>query len=114
MPFGKHKGEPFSSIPSDYLWWLLRECDLKYPLRVAVEAELNWRGEWNDPEPPEPDPPPYQEATAEPPPDWDAIVAGWYRQLCLDYHPDRGGSHEAMKAINDAYDRLRRMLAEAK
>ena len=28
-------------------------------------------------------------------------LGGWYRRLCLDYHPDRGGSTEAMQALNE-------------
>lgn len=29
-----------------------------------------------------------------------------YRRLAMQYHPDRGGTDEAMKAINNEYDRL--------
>jgi curved DNA-binding protein CbpA len=29
-----------------------------------------------------------------------------YRELALIYHPDRGGSNEAMQAINEFYERL--------
>jgi tryptophan 2,3-dioxygenase len=34
-----------------------------------------------------------------------------YRELTLRYHPDRGGSHEAMIAINEMYDRLNTLIA---
>ena len=33
-----------------------------------------------------------------------------YRELALKYHPDRGGSNEAMKAINSEYDELFKIL----
>jgi hypothetical protein len=43
---------------------------------------------------------------------WGEVVRGWYRQLCLDFHPDRGGTTAAMQAINEAHSRLRQELAE--
>jgi hypothetical protein len=42
--------------------------------------------------------------------DLPSVIKTWYRALCLDYHPDRGGSHEAMVAITDAKERLERMV----
>jgi hypothetical protein len=44
------------------------------------------------------------------PVDWPARISRWYRQLCLDFHPDRGGSKEAMQAINEAHERLKKAL----
>jgi curved DNA-binding protein CbpA len=38
------------------------------------------------------------------------VVCRWYRDLALHFHPDRGGSNEAMQAINEANNRLRRMV----
>ena len=35
------------------------------------------------------------------------VLTEAYRVLALKYHPDRGGSHEQMVAINDAHDLLR-------
>ena len=29
-----------------------------------------------------------------------------YRELAMKHHPDRGGSNEAMKAVNNEYDEL--------
>jgi curved DNA-binding protein CbpA len=37
------------------------------------------------------------------------MIRQWYRGLVLDFHPDRGGSHEAMQAINEAHERLRKL-----
>jgi hypothetical protein len=45
-----------------------------------------------------------------PPADWVSLVRQWYRQLCLDFHPGRGGSVEAMQAINEAHRRLQNLL----
>jgi hypothetical protein len=39
----------------------------------------------------------------------ESLIAGWYRRLALKYHPDRGGSHEAMKIVNDAREQLEKL-----
>jgi DnaJ-class molecular chaperone len=37
------------------------------------------------------------------------VIRLWFRQLAHDFHPDhRGGSSEAMLAINEAHHRLRK------
>jgi curved DNA-binding protein CbpA len=41
------------------------------------------------------------------------VIDRWYRGLVMDYHPDRGGSKEAMQAVNDAHDRLRKLVEVA-
>lgn len=43
MPFGKHKGQALTVIPTAYLQWLFAEAGLKAGLRKAVEAELMQR-----------------------------------------------------------------------
>lgn len=45
MPFGRHKGEEFPDIPSDYLAWLKSQEFVKDGLREAVEKELAQRAE---------------------------------------------------------------------
>lgn len=99
MPFGKHKNKPFSEIPVDYLRWL-QKLDLSAGLRSAVEAELQFRGENNGRQP------------SPTPPELDAIVKQWYRRLVLKWHPDRGGSNDAMQAINDAYESLCELIKQ--
>jgi exodeoxyribonuclease X len=42
MPFGKHKGQPLSEVPIDYIWWL-NDKNLRDPLRSALNAELERR-----------------------------------------------------------------------
>lgn len=37
MPFGKHKGQPLTEIPIDYLQWLLRQDNIDPYLREALE-----------------------------------------------------------------------------
>ena len=41
MKFGKHKGSPFSEVPTDYLVWMVERHDPKYP--NEAEFELNRR-----------------------------------------------------------------------
>ena len=38
------------------------------------------------------------------------IIRSWFRELSLRFHPDRGGSHDAMKALNEAHSRLKEMI----
>jgi hypothetical protein len=54
LPFGRHKGQPPASVPTDYLEWLLRTCKLSSGLRAAVRAELVRRGVNPSQLPPEP------------------------------------------------------------
>jgi hypothetical protein len=106
MPFGKHRGQPLTDIPTSYLAWAVRTCDLSEWLREAVVAELKRRGvRCGDPAS---DAPP-----AAAPVKWDGLVSRWYRELTLKWHPDKGGTKEAMQAVNDAHDGLRKMLQEA-
>jgi hypothetical protein len=39
------------------------------------------------------------------------VLRQWYHQMALRFHPDRGGSNEAMQIINYANDALRRLIA---
>lgn len=43
MPFGKHRGAPLGTLPSDYLEWLLSWDGLRPGLRRDIEAVLAWR-----------------------------------------------------------------------
>jgi hypothetical protein len=110
MPFGKHAGKRLDEVPPGYLVWVLENCRRIDPdLREAIEQMLEEGGSS------EPDPTPGRRWRTDPPagPDWPAVIRQWYRSLCFDFHPDRGGTTEAMQAINEAHDRLRRLLRES-
>lgn len=44
MPFGKHKNELISAVPTPYLQWLTKTVKLSRSLLVAVVQELQTRG----------------------------------------------------------------------
>lgn len=100
LPFGKHRGTPLEKVPTQYLRWVLSSVDLdRYPgLRPAIEARLALG------------------ATAEHYPDCPKAwikqkINQCYREVALLYHPDRrGGSTEAMIAVNTTFERLRESL----
>jgi hypothetical protein len=100
MPFGKYKGRLLEDVPTSYLEWLADLPDLSARLHYAVEDELQDRrdgaGDERD----------QQTAVVA----WEPLVKAWYGQLCRKWHPDRGGSIDGMKAVNDAHERLREML----
>jgi hypothetical protein len=86
MPFGKFKGCPVHSLPEDYLSWLWENIELREPLRSAVADALEGQEPHFLPEP--------------------STVKGIYRRLAMKWHPDHGGSTEAMQAINEFYELL--------
>jgi len=44
LPFGKHKGQPITSVPTPYLTWVLREVrQLSPEFRAAITAEVDAR-----------------------------------------------------------------------
>ena len=118
--FGKHRGQRVADVASGYLTWVVCEClRIRPGLLHAVVGELRRRDE-------DVDALLRERADAERhrregvaqdaaprPADICSIIDRWYRQLVLDHHPDRGGSHEAMVAINDAHERLLAMLGTA-
>jgi len=97
MPFGKYRNVELEEIPESYLLWVLDNCDIGTTLRRAIQRELQVSGE--------PSP------AAEPALAVD-VVGVWYRRLAMEFHPDRGGSHDAMKAVNRGRELLTEMLEE--
>jgi hypothetical protein len=129
MRFGKYRHKPLTQIPAGYLQWLLDEAGNldRYPgLRSAVGAELYRRGHGyahgsghahgnsnghgnghHNGDSPTPAGMPAGTITVT---EVCQALSTWFRELSKKWHPDRGGSDEAMKAINDAHDRLRQLL----
>jgi len=99
MPFGKYRGCQLWELPNGYLRWLVSLLDLREPLRSAVYAELRARADHNRGRPP------HARALPDPQVARDLIAAG-RRVLAAKYHPDAGGGHEVMVAINLAADWL--------
>jgi hypothetical protein len=114
MPFGKYRGWMFHEIPHDYLGWLLDHTDIDGELRRQVEQEFWGRRTVAD-GPPEP------EASSEE--EWQSFKDAYrrsveealrtaYREMARQHHPDLGGSHDVMVAINNFYDRFNEVLSE--
>src|SRR5690606_36506550 len=95
--FGKHRGKPLEEIPLDYLHWFYVNCENASPyLRVEIGRILRER-EHDQSEQPS------TALTTD-------VASRWYLRLAVEFHPDRGGSHEAMKAVNRGREVLLEML----
>lgn len=109
MPFGKYKGDDLDDILDDYLQWVLDNCDIESEtLLRAIEIRMGLRarsGPTRSPPPPPPPPPSSggSGVTIE------KVIRAWHRQMALKYHPDRGGSHEVMLAINEGAELLKQL-----
>ncbi len=102
MTFGKYKGWEITDLPESYAIWLLNNVDLDPTLQRALEAHLGiqilerrlrrlqeeykqWRERGSI---------------------GTDLIASWQRKMAQRFHPDVGGSHEAMKAVNAGYELL--------
>jgi hypothetical protein len=103
MPWGKYKDRPLNEIPARYLRYVWRSRRALSPeIRRQIRdilGEAVGAGE----------PAPFRPRTAA---DWSALLRRWHREMCLRFHPDRGGSQEAMQALNVAYERLLQLIGE--
>jgi hypothetical protein len=90
MPFGKFKGRDLRYVPDDYLDWLF-EIELREPLKSAVRREISKR-EGVDCAPAATD---------------TGRIKQIYRTLAVKWHPDCGGTTEAMQALNEFYEALK-------
>jgi len=91
MTFGKHRGKHLRDIPADYLVWCLDNVSTLQPtLRREIRIRLGIQTG------PQPNNLPVVARVLDP----------WYRQLAREFHPDCGGSHASMKAINRARELL--------
>lgn len=93
MPFGKFEGDPVFKLPDNYLLWLQSNIELREPLKTQVFSEMEARGLL----------PARISGTLDP-----ERVKAVYRELSLQFHPDRiGGDGEAQRALNLFYERIR-------
>jgi hypothetical protein len=105
MPFGVHKGQPISCVPQDYLHWLTT-IDLREPLRGAVLSELRRRDQMHAEDEDQHRWSAYRSGVA---PDRRTalqIVRTGFRACTKAAHPDAGGEHRSMVALNQANDWL--------
>lgn len=89
MPFGKFKNMEINEIPENYLNWLYENVNLRPGLKEAVEGRL------------------YGWTTSQVFFSSREELKSVYRRMALKWHPDRGGSNEAMQAINEFYNELK-------
>jgi len=87
MPFGKFKGCEIEEIPTEYLRWLEGNIPLRGSLAIEVDRVLFGNHKLTVA---------LDRST----------VKRVYRALSLEFHPDRGGSNEAMQALNRFHDEL--------
>jgi hypothetical protein len=95
IPFGKYRGTSVTELPFDYLQWLT-SIDLLDPLRAEVKKEYGARL--------------CDQRQYEGLIDLeviDEIISAGVRSLARTHHPDAGGDHDKMVAINNAADWLR-------
>ena len=89
MPFGKFKGETIDEIPSTYLVYALEKFEMPLELEEGMREELIVRFDLFTPS--------SRQASSP----IDKKINSAYRIVSKKYHPDTGGSHEAMTAINE-------------
>jgi hypothetical protein len=101
MPFGKWRGYDLSEIPLNYLQWLWGNTELRDGLLEAVCYEIQSRQDEIERR---------QYSSAMPTAKVDADkIQKIYRNMAFKWHPDRGGSHTAMQAINEFYEQLKQI-----
>jgi len=85
--------------------WLLSTCDLDDDLHLAVQKVLTSRGRRIKAVRASKRPAGHGEAS-----DLPVILQAWWRGLCLDFHPDRGGDTKVVQALVEVRDRLKRLV----
>ncbi|MBN1566231.1 MAG: DUF3820 family protein [Acidobacteria bacterium] len=110
MPFGKYRGCYISSLPNDYLRWLLALRDLREPLARAIREEAASR--CGGPDDTDESEDPFRSIIPEPEvlSLADRIIRTGYKRLASQMHPDTGGSHDGMILLNIANHFLRSQL----
>jgi hypothetical protein len=86
LNFGRHKGKRLDQVPVSYLRWMLANCgNISPAMRAEIKSLLCDKA-----------PPPGRPSSIALP----DLANRWYRQLSKEFHPDCGGSHQAMVAVN--------------
>ena len=93
MPFGMYKGQRIDEIPDDYLLWLCTVPLLREPLLSAVKLVMAQRQE-------------EVRRNSEAAAVYCDRVRKIYLNMAKKWHPDVGGTTQAMQAINEFYDEL--------
>ena len=88
FPFGKFKGSYIDDIETSYLVYALENFDMKEDLSGAIKVEIAFRFNINQP-------------TVK-----NVNFKAIYLTMAKRFHPDKGGSNEAMQAINEFYNLL--------
>jgi hypothetical protein len=85
FPFGKFKGTYIDDIETSYLIYALENFDMKGDLYNAIKLVIASRFNIN------------------PPTVKNVNFKSIYLTMAKRFHPDKGGSNEAMQAINEFY-----------
>jgi uncharacterized protein (DUF3820 family) len=93
--FGKHAGCYIEDVPLDYLEWMR---DKNAEMNGLIDAELRRR----------------ELLAQDQMPMVEKLIHEGYRALARKLHPDAGGSEEAFKALQAAYEQLRTAVKEVK
>ena len=134
MPFGKYRNEDIRTIPTDYLLWTQREGVVRSPsLAQAIHEEIQRRyARYQGQESQQ-----TQDESGDDEDAWESsqhapqgtnsnrgksgslrremtnLARTWFREMARRWHPDRGGSNDAMRAINDAHEFLLQLIEDA-
>ena len=97
MPFGKHKGTCIDQLPASYIEWILENTDVDGWLRQQLEKsyEIQLYGGTNNGDP-------------------SHVIKSAFQDCAKKWHPDKGGTHEAMVAVNEFHELIIKGLDENK
>lgn len=102
MPWGKYKGENISDIPDSYLLWLHFSASYSDNTRLKDEAMKEVEIRFIDKLP--------KIGCNNKNAITKSSLKKIYHQMCVEYHPDRGGNTVAMQAVNSFYQKLNEVI----
>jgi len=91
LNFGKFKGYELDDVPTSYLAFLLDAEFVKDDIKAECLEVINYR---------------YSEFELSQKSISKTLIDNAYRRLVMKHHPDKGGNHYAMIAINEFKDIL--------